>query len=189
MVLPNQYAWLLKERGPRILKEAIGLYGVAQSVEFFNNSAILPWAEETITSWGHSGGHLSDLYLSDEIPWCGLFMAVVAKRARKPVIKSPLWALNWGAFGVLSETPMLGDVLVFVLKASEGKKAGHVGLYVGEDDECFHVLGGNKPNCVCIARIEKARLYVARRPKYAKKPKSVRRIFLKPNGVISENEE
>jgi hypothetical protein len=32
---------------------------------------------------------------------------------------------------------MLGDVLVIVRKTKEGKSAGHVGIYVGEDGTCF----------------------------------------------------
>ena len=36
---------------------------------------------------------------------------------------------------------MLGDILTF--KRNGG---GHVGLYVGEDKDCYHVLGGNQGN-------------------------------------------
>jgi hypothetical protein len=116
-------------------------------------------------------------------------MAVVAKRSSKQVVKDPLWALNWGTFGKYTDTAMLSDVLVFIRKTNEGKNAGHVGLYIGEDNDCYHVLGGNQSDKVCITRIEKSRLYAARRPNYNIQPSNVRVIKLNNNGIISRNEQ
>jgi uncharacterized protein (TIGR02594 family) len=147
-----------------------------------DNPVIINWAKEI-------GGNVADVYNADEIPWCGLFIAVVAKRSSKQLVKDPLWALNWGNFGKISPVPMLGDVLVFVRKTSEGKTAGHVGLYVGEDNTCFHVLGGNQSDKVCITRLEKNRLYVARRPNYNVQPKNVRKIIFDNSGHVSNNEQ
>jgi hypothetical protein len=79
---------------------------------------------------------------------------------------------------------MLGDILTF--KRNGG---GHVGFYVGEDKECFHVLGGNQGNQMCVSRIAKARLHKARRTAWkVAQPKSVRKIQLSSSGVISTNE-
>jgi hypothetical protein len=79
--------------------------------------------------------------------------------------------------------PMLGDVLVFVRNGG-----GHVGLYVGEDETAFHVLGGNQSDAVNIKRIAKRRLYAARWPTYRAEPVNVRQIPLAPNGALSANE-
>lgn len=182
MALPLKYRWLLKESGPMMVKKAIELFDISENLGVKNNPIILSWAKEI-------GGKVSDIYTADAIPWCGLFMAVVAKRSYKQLVKDPLWALNWATFGKKSDVPKLGDVLVFVRKTSEGKKAGHVGIYVGEDEKCFHVLGGNQLDKVCISRIEKNRLYASRRPNYNIEPKNVRVIVLNNDGDISSNEK
>jgi uncharacterized protein (TIGR02594 family) len=123
------------------------------------------------------------VYEADSIPWCGLFMAVVAKRAGKEVPAHPLWALSWSAFGTKPGAPALGDVLLFTRSGG-----GHVGLYVGEDGSAFHVLGGNQSDRVCITRVAKARLYAARRPLYRVQPANVRPIHLASSGALSLNE-
>lgn len=183
MPLPMKYQWLAAEPGPLMLTKALELYGVHEAPGTANNQVILNWAKEV-------GGDVANVYKADEIPWCGLFMAVVAKRASKQVVKDPLWALNWGTFGVFTDTAMLGDVLVFTRKTADGKKAGHVGIYVGEDETAFHVLGGNTADSVSVARLDKSRLYMARRPKYNVQPANVRVVMLGSSGApLSVNEQ
>lgn len=182
MALPEKYNWLSKESGPIMIKKALELFDVSETLGAKNNPVILAWAKEV-------GGKVADVYMADEIPWCGLFMAVVAKRSNKQLVKDPLWALNWGTFGKRTEVPMLGDVLVFVRKTASGNTAGHVGLYVGEDPICYHVLGGNQSDKVCFTRIEKKRLYTARRPNYNIQPSNVRVVKLSSSGSVSSNEQ
>ncbi|OYV04060.1 MAG: TIGR02594 family protein, partial [Verrucomicrobiales bacterium VVV1] len=101
---------------------------------------------------------------------------------------NPLGARNWLAFGVLQQKPSLGDVLVFWRGASGGFN-GHVGLYVGEDAQAFHVLGGNQSDRVMIKRIAKNRLLGARRcPWRINQPAAVRPVVLAANGALSTNE-
>ncbi len=176
MALEAKYKWLESEPGPIMIKKALELYDTTEIKGPVNNPVILKWAREV-------GGNVADIYKADEIAWCGLFIAVVAKRSSKQVVKDPLWALNWGTFGKFTDTAMLGDVLVFIRNGG-----GHVGLYVGEDAACYHVLGGNQSDKVCITRIEKKRLYAARRPNYNIQPANVRKIILSSSGQISENE-
>ena len=182
MKLPEKYNWLANEGGPVMITKALELFDTSETLGKKNNPTILSWAKEV-------GGEVDDVYQADEIPWCGLFIAVVAKRSLKQVVKDPLWALNWGTFGKSTDKAMLGDVLVFVRKTAEGKKAGHVGLYVGEDASSYHVLGGNQSDKVCITRIEKSRLYAARRPNYNIQPSNVRVILLSSSGGVSKNEQ
>lgn len=180
--LPNQYQWLLHENGPKMIKEALKLFDIQEGLNVKNNPIIINWAKEV-------GGNIANIYLADSIPWCGLFMAVVAKRAGKTAIIDPLWALNWGTFGNHMLAPMLGDVLVFTRKTASGAKAGHVGIYIGEDATCYHVLGGNQKDKVCIIRMEKKRLYTSRRPQYNNLPTNVRKVFLMSTGEVSTNEQ
>lgn len=168
----DRYEWLKKEPGPRMLLEALKLIGVTEKAGTANNPEIMAWAKE-VNAVGYS---------ADEIAWCGLFMAVVAKRAGKPVPVNPLWARNWAGWG--KDSPKeLGAVLVF----SRGS-GGHVGLYVGEDKECYHVLGGNQGDSVSIVRIRKNRLLACRALYSIAKPANVRPVFLQVSGSVSEDE-
>jgi uncharacterized protein (TIGR02594 family) len=180
--IPPEYRWLTKEGGPKMLMEALSHFGCLEIKGKDNNPDITKWAKEV-------GGNVAQVYLNDEIPWCGLFMAICAKRAGYQVPKDPLWALNWGTFGNAQQTAMLGDVLTFIRKTSTGAKAGHVGIYVGEDNAAYHVLGGNQSDCVCITRIAKNRLYAVRRCNFRiGQPKNVRQVFLSSKGRLSANE-
>jgi uncharacterized protein (TIGR02594 family) len=170
--VPKQYLWLAKETAPKMLIEALKLFGTQERPGNTDNPEILGWADE-IQAVG---------YKADEIPWCGLFMGVVAKRAGKSVPENPLWAKNWAAWGDAVQ-PQLGCVMVFT-RAGGG---GHVGLYIGEDKESYHVLGGNQGDSVSIMRIRKERA-IASRASYKIPPSNARPIILSAVGDMSTNE-
>jgi uncharacterized protein (TIGR02594 family) len=179
MNLPKNYQWLNDEDGPRILKEMVSLYGTIEVPGEKNNPLILKWANEI--GLGH-------IYKADSIAWCGLCVAYAAAQAGWDHAPrgNALWARNWLAWGtaVPSGKQMLGDVLVF----SRGS-SGHVGIYCGEDETAFHVIGGNQGDAVSIKRIPKARLLSGRRcPWRVNQPASVRKIFMAANGPVSTNE-
>jgi uncharacterized protein (TIGR02594 family) len=178
MTLPKQYQWLNQEPGPKMILEALKYYGEMEVSGSGNNPTIMAWARELA---------IHNQYKNDDTAWCGLFMAVVAKRAGKsyPFTNvGALWARNWEKFGVQTAKAMLGDILIF-----QRNGGGHVGLYVGEDSLAYHVLGGNQGNRVSIVRILKVRLVAARRPIYSiAQPSNVRQVFLQENGAISINE-
>jgi uncharacterized protein (TIGR02594 family) len=175
--LPHRYRWLLSEPGPRLLTVALSLYGTAEKPGPGNNPSIMAWARQV---------GLARAYRNDATAWCGLFMAYVALQAGWDAapLGNALWARNWASWGKAARTPMLGDVLVF----TRGK-GGHVGIYVGEDAEAFHVIGGNQADQVNIKRIAKSRLIEARRcPWRVNQPGNVRRVQLASTGALSENE-
>lgn len=178
MSLPQQYQFLLQEPGPKMLIEALKLYGTKEIYGTKHNQVILDWAKVV---------GIPELVKNDEQAWCGLFMAFVAIRGQKHVpMKSYdiLRALKWVGFGTPVNEAMLGDVLVF--KRPGG---GHVGMYVGEDDQNYHVLGGNQSDMVCFRRFEKKRMIAIRRPVYSiGQPQNVRKIMLSAVGVVSTNE-
>ncbi len=180
--LGKAYQWLAAEPGPKMLLEALSHVGTLECKGADNNPDITAWAKEI-------GGSVADVYKADEIPWCGLFIGICARRAGYALPKDPLWALNWSTFGNGQQTAMLGDVLTFIRKTNTGAKAGHVAMYVGEDEAAYHVIGGNQSDCVCITRIAKARLYAIRRPAFkVAQPANVRRVFLSVTGKLSDNE-
>lgn len=175
MTLPQQYRWLTcLGQLPRMVDEALKMFGTVETPGAGNNATIMTWAKET---------GLTSTYTADSVPWCGLFMAVVAKRAGKAFPSSPLWALSWSKFGVEAGQPRLGDVLTFTRNGG-----GHVALYVGEDTTAYHVLGGNQSDAVSFARLDKARLYRVRRPAYNQAPATVQPYVLAATGGLSENE-
>lgn len=161
-----------------MLKEALKHYGVTEIVGPKHNPTIMGWAKELGVSW----------YTSDEVPWCGLFVGIVASRCKYPFNKNKLLAAReWNTYGVKVDpkSVQLGDILVFSRTGG-----GHVGFYVGETDKLYAVLGGNQGNAVSVTWLSKDRLLGVRRPKYkigaAGNP---RRIFLKNDGEpVSTNE-
>jgi uncharacterized protein (TIGR02594 family) len=174
--LRPEYAWVaaLGDTLPRTAWCGLQLYGTLELAGAANSPTILGWAAEV---------GLRAAYTADAVPWCGLYAAVVAKRALKELPPNPLWALNWAAFGEPVGQPGLGDVLTF-----QREGGGHVGFYLGEDPVAYHVLGGNQGDAVSIARIQKSRLYHARRPVYSALPPTVRPYILAPTGALSTNE-
>jgi uncharacterized protein (TIGR02594 family) len=114
------------------------------------------------TLWRRFTVWAEDVFTDDRVPWCGLFAAIAAHRAGCEVPAQFLRARIWSEFGDPVEAPVVGDVLVFWRGKRHGT-AGHVALYVGDDDEAFHVLGGNQRDAVTVMRIARNRLLAARR--------------------------
>lgn len=178
MTLPQKYQWLYSEGSPKMLVEAIKHYGTLEHAGKGSNPNILAWSKEVgVSGW----------YTDDDIPWCGLFVGMVAKRCGYPFPASKLLAakqwINWGE-PVTKGREMLWDVLVFSRTGG-----GHVGFYVGENDNAYLVYGGNQSNAVGFAFVDKTRLLEARRPDYAiAEPHNVRKILLSYTGELSTNE-
>ena len=160
---------------PKVIAEAVRYLGINEIKGKLNNPTIMSWAKDV---------GVDKIYTSDEIAWCGLFVAKVIKKSGFEIVKDPLWALNWSKFGTKQSVAMLGDVLVF--KRDGG---GHVGFYIAEDKNYFHVLGGNQSNSVSITRIAKNRCVAIRRCNWkVSQPKEVKQYFVEASGKISTNE-
>lgn len=173
--LPRDFEWLARLSGPLMVVEAIKLYGTLEVPGQGDNPVIMSWAQETnLDAQGYSG---------DEVPWCGLFMALVAGRAGKLAPSIPLRALSWVNFGTRSLEPSLGDVLVF-----KRQGGGHVALYVGEDEMSYYCLGGNQGDAVSIVPKEKFRLHACRRPIYRQTPDNVKPIRIGTMRVASNDQ-
>lgn len=170
--LPPPYAFLAHEGAPRMLVEALKLYGVVETPGPGNTSAILAWADElgarVPTAYARWAARWYD---ADAIAWCGLFMAVVCRRAGRTPPTKFLAAREWETWGNPAAPAMLGDVLVF---SRDG--GGHVALYVGEDEARYHCLGGNQGDAVSIKPIAKNRCTAVRRPAYVNQPENVRPV-------------
>lgn len=166
--IPHSMPWL---------QEAFKLIGTREKPGVGSNEAINGWAKDL---------NLHD-YTDDDIPWCGLFVAhcVGSQLPDEQLPGNPLGARNWQKFGS-SVQPGLGSIMVFWRESLHGAK-GHVGFYWAEDDEAFHILGGNQSDEVSIKRVAKNRLLQARWPKTVVELNHTVRKAEK-NGKLSSNE-
>lgn len=193
MTLPKEYAWLNQVGTlPKTIQVALPLLGVQEVVGRGSNRTIIGWRDEL-----NQAGVVISGYSDDDIPWCGLFAAIVTHRAGKAPVSSPLWAKSWAKFGepvaerrngklvyLNGRVPSLGDVLVYERPGG----GGHVEFYIGETATAFVGIGGNKSNAVRIGGIAKARCIAVRRPPMSSPPASVRSYLLSSAGPITGNE-
>jgi uncharacterized protein (TIGR02594 family) len=163
-----------KESLPWLIARGIELIGTKEIKGFNHNPVILKWAAKL---------GMQKIYTNDEIPWCGLFVAHVCALANKQVIVNPLWARNWAKWGRKADVASLGDILVFARGSG-----GHVGFYVAEDKDCYHVLGGNQSDMVNITRILKSRCIAVRMANYNTIPLTRKTHLVTASGKISTNE-
>lgn len=139
-------------------EEATHLVGTREFLGSKNNPDILDWAED-----------LDIKYPGDDVPWCGLFVAhcVGATLPQEALPANPLGARQWERFGD-STQPRVGAVMVF-WRISRQSGKGHVGFYVGQDDDAYQILGGNQSDSVCLMWLSKSRFVSAHWPKSAAK--------------------
>jgi uncharacterized protein (TIGR02594 family) len=144
-----------------------------------------PGSTRTILDWA---GDLGIPYKSDDIPWCGLFVAhcIGSTLTREPLPNNPLGARNWSRFGAPSQ-PKVGAIMVFWrVTPTSGK--GHVGFYAAEDDAAYHILGGNQSDKVSIARVAKSRLVGARWPSTVSADTGAPLVIAAGDDALSGNE-
>ena len=179
---------------PLMVRIALDMLGTLEAPgDRVDNPVILGWADEVAKickrpydNWA------ADFYNRDKIPWCGLFVGVVATRASqgRPERYPPnkyLAALAWSNWGVSvnRDDIQVGDVVVLVRDGG-----GHVFISVGTSPDGKYVMGigGNQGNAVTIAEFDARRIYAVRRPPYENKPAGARRILLAATGVVSTGE-
>ncbi|MFG1410269.1 TIGR02594 family protein [Xanthobacter sp. VTT E-85241] len=160
---------------PVWLANARALLGTKETPGSGNTAAIMGWAKRL-------GGWIAGYFTGDAIPWCGLFVAhVMTLSGFRDIPKNPLGALQWSDFGSALRNGAPGAILTF-----RRPGGGHVGFYVGEDADCFHVLGGNQSDAVTVTRVEKSRLDAIRWPNGGGTPGA--RVMLTRTGAPSRNE-
>lgn len=140
-----------------------------------SNPIIMQWAKN-IFKW------IGIDYHGDHIPWCGLFVAAVMEECDITPPHIAVRASEWSKWGQALEAPCYGAIMVFTRPGG-----GHVGFYVSEDAECYHILGGNQSDSVNLTRIKKDRLGSIRwAPDYP--IPNTKPIFQDWDSAISENE-
>lgn len=128
---------------PLYLTEARKYIGLKEIPGSKHNSTIQSWLAQLKAWW-----------TDDETPWCGVFVAHCMKSTGNPIPKGWYRAKEWLNWGIESNTPKLGCVVVF-----DRKGGGHVGFVVGKDNSGrLFVLGGNQGNQVSIAPFDMSRV-------------------------------
>ena len=129
-----------------MLNKVAEFYGLA---EFPGNSH-----NDNVVSLFHELGYKN--INDDETPWCAAFMNYCAKQigAQYP---SGLRAKSWLDIGKGTKSPMPGDIIVF-WRNNKKSTAGHVGMYITEDNDYVYCFGGNQADKVQICPFPKERI-------------------------------
>lgn len=177
--IPSQYKWIEKEQGPRVIVEALKEFGTVETPGPKSNPVIIGWAKEV-------GQKVGIQYSDDAVPWCGLFVGLIVKRAGFDPVAVCVRAKEWLNFGTKQKRGEFGDIAIL-----EREGGGHVGFVVGQslDGKATLLLGGNQSDAVSFAWVETSRIIGFRRcPWKLAQPKQVRPIILNRTGSLSVNE-
>lgn len=138
------------------------------------------WQEETGMNVPERG---------DFHPFGGLWLSALIQRAGLGMTRDPVLASSFRRFGadiVAPDKPSLGDVILWKELAGN-EQHDVVGLLIGEDRTCFHVLYlANTFNTV-LQRIPNASVTAIRRPIYDARPWSAQHVDLKVDGGLSRD--
>ena len=144
-----------KPREPAWLVAARRLLGTREAAGPANSPTILAWAKRLGTRV------LGMIYNADSVPWCGVFVGACMDEAGVDPPLLAVRAMSWAEWGANLRAERLAPGAVLVFARPGG---GHVGFYVGEDAEAYHILGGNQGDSVSIARLAKNRCVARRWP-------------------------
>lgn len=100
-----------------------------------------------------------------ETSWCAAFVGAMLHSCGYPLPPHPsrLLARSYLTYGRKLEAPEPGCIVVF-WRGSPNSWQGHVGFYMGEEDDYVLVLGGNQSNAVNISKYKKSQVLGYRWP-------------------------
>lgn len=142
-----------------------------------SSQVILGWVKDTgAPAW----------YDNDEKPWCALFLNRILMASQLLMAGTGfdlLRAKSFETWGRALTAPALGAFMVFTRDGG-----AHVGLYLGENEHAYKVLGGNQGNSVSETWIVKERLSAIRWPNGVPLPLSGPVLFAADGQPASGNE-
>lgn len=80
-------------------------------------------------------------------PWCGAFVAHIAKTSGRRVPRSPNLARSWTKYGKRVTKPRRGDIVVL-----RSKRGYHVSIVDSVSGKWLMAVGGNQRNRVQVSR-------------------------------------
>jgi uncharacterized protein (TIGR02594 family) len=106
---------------------------------------------------------LGDTLEDDTTPWCSYFVNYCVSQTGREGTGKPN-ARSWLSWGdPVTGAPRFGDIVVF-WRVDPASWQGHVGFFVGEEEDRILCLGGNQGDAVSIAPYARSRLLAYRRP-------------------------
>jgi uncharacterized protein (TIGR02594 family) len=148
--------------------------GIKEVAGAASNAVIVQWAKDIG----------APAYTDDGIAWCAVWANRLMLACQLPMSGKGfdlLRARSFESWGVPLVIPSFGCVMTF--RRPEG---GHVGLYLGENQTHYCVLGGNQSDSVSVAWLAKERLTAMRWPTGL--PAHEGHVWLTGTGPTSENE-
>lgn len=114
----------------------------------------------------------------DATPWCSAMMNWAVQQLGMTGTDSAASA-SWEKWGEGLKKPADGCIIGFVRQDG----SGHVGIYVGEDEYNYKILGGNQANTVKISNFAKTNTDETRRW-YFRKPKTLLNSATIGGGIV-----
>lgn len=149
----------------------------------------MPWLAEAVRMLETGGVRLDDerqkfvlrasefldRHMPFDVAWCGLFVYHCIKTAYpdSPTPFLPMRARPWLGYGRPVE-PQVGALMLFWLYWPSSP-LGHSGFCWAEDEESYHIIGGNQRNKIRVQRVGRSRLLGARWPEEAWPPPGILR--------------
>ena len=104
----------------------------------------------------------------DAVPWCSAMMNWAVNQIGMTGTDSAASA-SWAKWGERLKKPVDGCIIGFIREDG----SGHVGIYIGEDQYNYKILGGNQSDTVKISNFAKVKDYEGTRTWYFRRPKTV----------------
>jgi len=133
-----------------------------------------PTAEPAILKFFRDAGRAD--VTSDEVAWCGAWMASCLSRASISIAEIPkaerLLARSYLKIGTAIAEPRAGCIAVLT-RGDPTAYTGHVGFVVGSTETHVALLGGNQANAVNVRHFPKSQVLGYRWPAPELKPKDL----------------
>lgn len=143
-----------------------------------NTPVIMQWARDIdAPGW----------YDNDDKPWCAVYMNRLMLACQLPMSGTGFELLRAKSFETWGEplsVPSLGCLMTF-----HRPEGAHVGLYLGETEAAYRILGGNQGNTVSLTWIAKARLTAMRWPSDVPVTNVGHILLDAVTGAVSTNEQ
>ena len=104
----------------------------------------------------------------DAVPWCSAMMNWAVNQIGMTGTDSAASA-SWAKWGESLKKPADGCIIGFIREDG----SGHVGIYIGEDQYNYKILGGNQSDTVKISNFAKTKDDEGTRTWYFRRPKTV----------------
>lgn len=173
----NKYQYFLDNKNilPKMVVNSLSYLGLKEVVGKGSNPMIMKMAKEL---------GVDKIYKDDDTAWCALYHAYICKISGKPMRFKGYDLLRaksfteWGN-AVRLKDAKLGDTIIFTRP-----QGFHVGLYIGESKETYHILGGNQRNSVSITEIAKSQAIAVRNFYKIGPPNSVKKYIIGTDGTV-----